>query len=119
MLHACRSWIEKVSDRSTNELAVRARVRNWVLHNASEILAPLSQSYHWNLPAPSGTPLDMKKMRMDERRFTLDVALGLMQARIWDEPALMHSVRRAQEACSDVCFSPQFFTFLFHLFGFL
>lgn len=101
-MHACRSWIQEVKEESANEVSVRQRVRTWVNQYAADILSPFGGAYNWNLPERSEA-LDVEKLRMDERRFTLDVALGLIQARIWDEPALMESVTKARDACKEVC----------------
>ena len=100
--HACRSWIRQVEEEGANEIAVRQRVRTWVSTYATELLAPFGDAFEWNLPEPSQGPLDITKRRFDERRFTLDVALGLLQARVWDEPALMQSVTAARHACEEV-----------------
>lgn len=72
------------------------------MHHATTILAPYKNMYKWKLPGPSDRPFDLSRIRMDERRFTLDVALGLLQARIWDEPELMHSVSDVKKACHEV-----------------
>lgn len=87
-------------------MAARQRVRTWVATFATEILAPFGATYDWKLPEPSQGVLDITRMRMDERRFTLDVALALLQARLWDEPTLMQSITAARHACEEVRWSP-------------
>ena len=101
-MHACRNWIRQVEEEGANEIAVRQRVRTWVATYATEVLAPFGDAFDWKLPEPSQGPLDISKLRFDEKRFTLDVALALLQARIWDEPALMRSMTAARHACEEV-----------------
>jgi len=93
--------MRNVRKQHAGELRARQSVREWVHSNASTLLQPFGGAYEWNLP--QGTDkLDLGKRRMDERRFTLDIALALVQARLWDEPELMGSISCAQEAVAEV-----------------
>lgn len=96
-----RRCVRNVKRQHASELRARHSVREWALCNAGALLRPFGGAYEWNLPEASER-LDLGKRRMDERRFTLDVALALLQARLWDEPELMGSVVRAQEAVAEV-----------------
>lgn len=80
---------------------MRQSVREWTLCHAGALLRPFGGAYGWDVPENSDR-LDLGKRRMDERRFTLDLAMALAQARLWDEPELMGSVHAAQEAVAEV-----------------
>lgn len=87
--------------RHDDELQARRNVREWVLCHAGALLRPFGGAYDWDLLEDSDR-VDLGKRRMDERRFTLDLALALVQARVWDEPELMESMHAARDAVAEV-----------------
>eukprot|EP00892_Ulva_mutabilis_P010639 jgi/Ulvmu1/7948/UM004_0181.1 len=96
-----RRVMRGVKRRHASELHARASVRDWVLCHASALLRPFGGGYDWHLPEECDR-LDLSRRRMDERRFTLDLAVALIQARVWDEPQLMGSMHAAREAVAEM-----------------
>jgi hypothetical protein len=97
----CRAMVRNMEEKHAEELRARGVVRQWVHTHAVEVLEPFGGAYQWRLP-PRGAALDRAAMRMDDRAFTLDLALALLMARAWDKPTLLASPSLAQAAMREV-----------------